>query len=192
MKKSLLISTTFVVLALSATSIYAQVTSGTSIIDRMKAVAGNFTLSSSLNPGQTGLQSAPVSGKKTGDILTAGEWNRVLELISEGGNGGTGAGWENVTLTGTENFDDTCLYRFQIQNPGRQPYVGAMPYFFPNAVSPTQLTWWLGTFSPEETWHIAASSKSVLRMNGTAYTAGGNITKIEKRCGGGGGGSGSG
>jgi len=95
-----------------------------------------------------------------------------------------------VILTDTANFDDKCLYRFQIQNPGRQPYVGTSPYFFPIAVAPTQLTWWLGTFSPEETWHIVASSKTVLRMNGTARTEYGNITKIEKLCGGSGGGSG--
>jgi len=29
-----------------------------------------------------------VSGKKTGDILTAGEWNRVLEIIANGSTGG--------------------------------------------------------------------------------------------------------
>ena len=53
----------------------------------MKAAARNsFTLSADLNAGETGLQSAPVKGKKTGDILTAGEWNRVLELMSESGS----------------------------------------------------------------------------------------------------------
>ena len=56
----------------------------------MKAVAHSFTLTSTLNPSDTGLTSDPVKGKKTGDILTAGEWNRVLELVSEGGSGGTG------------------------------------------------------------------------------------------------------
>lgn len=50
----------------------------------MKAAVSAFTLAGDLNPGQTGLQSAPVSGKKTGDILTAGEWNRVLEIVSQG------------------------------------------------------------------------------------------------------------
>ena len=39
----------------------------------MKAVAHSFTLSASLNPTDTGLSSDPVKGKKTGDILTAGE-----------------------------------------------------------------------------------------------------------------------
>ncbi len=56
----------------------------------MKAAVRVFTLAGDLNPpGTTGLQSAPVSGKKTGDMLTAGEWNRVLELVAQGG-GGTG------------------------------------------------------------------------------------------------------
>lgn len=85
MKKPLLITTTLVVLALSATGIYAQVASGTSIVDKMKAVAHSFTLSTELNAGQTGLTSEPVKGKKTGDILTAGEWNRVLEIIANAG-----------------------------------------------------------------------------------------------------------
>lgn len=53
----------------------------------MKAVAHSFTLSASLNPTDTGLSSDPVKGKKTGDILTAGEWNRILELVNEGGGG---------------------------------------------------------------------------------------------------------
>ncbi len=101
MKKSLLISTTCVILALSATSIYAQV-SGSSLITKMKAAAANFTLASELNPGQTGLQSAPVSGKKTGDILTAGEWNRVLELLGEDGDSGSSGGTSNITWA---NFD---------------------------------------------------------------------------------------
>ncbi len=53
----------------------------------MKAVAHSFTLSATLNPTDTGLTSDPVKGKKTGDILTAGEYNRLLELVSEGGGG---------------------------------------------------------------------------------------------------------
>lgn len=52
----------------------------------------NATLAAELNPGITGLQSAAVSGKKTGDMLTAGEWNRMLELVAQGGGGG-GSGW---------------------------------------------------------------------------------------------------
>ncbi len=66
----------------------------------MKAVAHIFTLSADLNPGQTGFDSAPVSGKKTGNMLTAGEWNRMLELISEGGGGSSGT--SNITWA---NFD---------------------------------------------------------------------------------------
>ena len=70
-------------MAATITTIYAQV-ANTSIVDRMKAAVHAFTLSSDLNPGQTGYESAPVSGKKTGNMLTAAEWNRMLELISEG------------------------------------------------------------------------------------------------------------
>ncbi len=54
----------------------------------MKAAVHTFTLAGDLNPGQTGFDSAPISGKKTGNILTAGEWNRVLELLGQGGGGG--------------------------------------------------------------------------------------------------------
>lgn len=54
----------------------------------MKASIRSFTLASDLNPGTTGLQSYPVAGKETGDMLTAGEWNRVLELLAQGGGGG--------------------------------------------------------------------------------------------------------
>ncbi len=92
-----------------------KVTTGTSIVDKMKAAAHSFTLSSVLNPTGTGLQSSPIKGKKTGDILTAGEWNRMLELVSEGGSG-DGVGWVNVPLTDTtSDFDQQCIYRFQMQ-----------------------------------------------------------------------------
>jgi hypothetical protein len=53
----------------------------------MKAAVHTFTLSADLNAGQTGFESAPIAGKKTGGILTAGEWNRVLELLGQGGGG---------------------------------------------------------------------------------------------------------
>ena len=66
------------------TTLYAQTTIGSSIIDKMKEATRAFTLTNELNPGQTGLQSTPVSGKKTGDILTAAEWNRMLELVGSG------------------------------------------------------------------------------------------------------------
>ncbi len=54
----------------------------------MKAAIRPFTLAGDLNPGVSGIQSAPVSGKKTGDMLTAGEYNRILELVGQGGGGG--------------------------------------------------------------------------------------------------------
>ncbi len=115
MKKSLLISLTAIaVIGLTtATTLYAQTATGSSVINKMKAAVGDFTLSAVLNPGQTGLKSAPVSGKKTGDILTAGEWNRVLELVSEGGSGG--AGWVDVPLSDTADFDTACLYEVQVR-----------------------------------------------------------------------------
>lgn len=56
----------------------------------MKAAARSFTLKADLNSGSTAnLQSSPVTGKETGDMLTAGEWNRVLELVAQGGGGGS-------------------------------------------------------------------------------------------------------
>lgn len=85
MKKSLLLSITGITLiTLTATTLYAQTTTGTSIVDKMKAAVHAFTLAGNLNPGQTGMESSPIVGKKTGNMLTAGEWNRVLELVSEG------------------------------------------------------------------------------------------------------------
>ena len=54
----------------------------------MKSAVAAFTLTTDLNPGQTGLTSAPLTGKKTGDILTAGEYNRLLEMIASGGSSG--------------------------------------------------------------------------------------------------------
>lgn len=86
MKKSLLVGITGItIVALTATTLYAQTATGTSIIAKMKATVSAFTLAGDLNPGQTGLQSAPVSGKKTGDVLTAGEYNRLLEMIAQSG-----------------------------------------------------------------------------------------------------------
>lgn len=69
----------------------------------MKAAARTFTLTADLNAGAAGYSSAPVTGKKTGDILTAGEYNRLLELAAQGGGGGGGgAGFEvNDTTTKT-------------------------------------------------------------------------------------------
>jgi hypothetical protein len=53
----------------------------------MKAAVHTFTLSADLNPGQTGFESSPVAGKKTGNMLTAGEWNRMLEIVANAGGG---------------------------------------------------------------------------------------------------------
>jgi hypothetical protein len=174
MKKSLLISTTLVVLALSATSIYAQV-SGSSLITKMKAAAANFTLASELNPGQTGLQSAPVSGKKTGDILTAGEWNRVLELLGEGtsgGSGNSGSGWENVPLTDTNPFNQQCMYRVVMQ----------WQTYYLETIHENRAYWIYNMY-------FEKANKSAL-VGGIAPV---NVaTKMEKLCGGGSGGSGSG
>ena len=74
----------------------------------MKAAAHSFTLATSLNPTDTGLTSDPVKGKKTGDILTAGEWNRILELMSEGGSGGSASGGSGAAAFVTyKNFSGT-------------------------------------------------------------------------------------
>lgn len=72
----------------------------------MKAGIRTFTLAADLNPGVTGLQSAAVSGKKTGDMLTAGEWNRMLELVAQGG-GGSGAA-NNPLIICDKNFTFTA------------------------------------------------------------------------------------
>ena len=66
----------------------------------MKAAVRSFTLAGELNPGETGLQSSPLEGKKTGDMLTAGEYNRLLELVAQGGGGGGGTQFGWVTPTG--------------------------------------------------------------------------------------------
>ncbi len=54
----------------------------------MKAATHAFTLSGDLNSGATDLESSPLVGKKTGDMLSAGEYNRLLELVGQGGGGG--------------------------------------------------------------------------------------------------------
>jgi hypothetical protein len=82
----------------------------------MKAVSHAFTLATSLNPTDTGLTSEPVKGKKTGDILTAGEWNRMLELVSEGGGSGlelwkcTCGGYMNMVTTSNLIYGETCIF----------------------------------------------------------------------------------
>lgn len=132
----------------------------------MKAAVGNFTLSTSLNPDETGLQSAPIKGKKTGGILTAGEWNRVLELLSEGGTGG-GSGWVDVPFTDTNPFDQQCMYRFVSQG---QTY-------YAETVHEDRLYW-------INVMYFAKANKSVL-VGGIAPFD--RATKMEKLCGGGGG-----
>ena len=81
MKKSLLLGS--ITLGLTATLLFAQTSTGTSIVDRMKAATHAFTLGTQLNPGVTDITSSPVLGKKTGDMLTATEYNRLLEIVSE-------------------------------------------------------------------------------------------------------------
>jgi hypothetical protein len=174
MKKSLFLSISWITLvALTATTLYAQTAIGTSLVDKMKAAAHSFTLSSVLNPTGTGLQSSPIKGKKTGDILTAGEWNRMLELVSEGGSG-DGVGWVNVPLTDTtSDFDQQCIYRFQMQ----------WQTYYTHVVSNNRIHW---TDYPTPMW-FEKTNKSVL-VNGIApYIV---STKLEKLCGGVSGGSG--
>lgn len=75
----------------------------------MKAAVHSFTLLADLNgtvPTPSDYISSPVIGKKTGDMLTAGEWNRVLELVAQGG-GTVGSG-------GFEVNDSTTKTRYSI------------------------------------------------------------------------------
>ncbi len=147
----------------------------------MKAVAHSFTLSATLNPTDSGLTSDPVKGKKTGDILTAGEWNRVLELVNDGSGSG-GSGWVNVPLTDTTPFDQACEYRFQLNLNGvaDTSYTGQNPLLYAGGVDPFSITY---VSHVSQVSHINSATKSILRVNGVAtYT----VTKIEKLCGGGG------
>lgn len=66
----------------------------------MKAAIRPFTLTADLNTGATGLQSAPLTGKRTGDQLSAAEYNRLLELVGQGGGGGGDV--ELITRTFTD------------------------------------------------------------------------------------------
>lgn len=97
----------------------------------------------------------------------------MLELVSEGGGGGSSS-WIDVPLSGTESFDDACTYRFQItySSGGREPYVPKETYYYANGVSPSQLVWWLLNDSQNTTYHISAASKNVFRINGNPYTTG--------------------
>lgn len=129
----------------------------------MKATVHTFTLAADLNAGQTGYESAPIAGKKTGNILTAGEWNRMLELVSEGGGGGAGSGWVDVPLTDTNPFDKACEYKFTINTNGDNASIGGTnPVFYAAAVDPFAITY-ISHLSA--TSHILASSKNVFRSN---------------------------
>ncbi len=65
----------------------------------MKAATHSFTLSGDLNSGATDLESSPLVGKKTGDMLSAGEYNRLLELVGQGGGGGSNTTILNPAVT---------------------------------------------------------------------------------------------
>ncbi len=111
MKKPVIIWVSALVLLASATFLFAQTTTGSSLITEMKTAVRTFTLTADLNPGATGLQSAPLVGKRTGDMLSAGEYNRLLELVAQGGGGG----WNTISLkikrlTGvSETCTSVCL-----------------------------------------------------------------------------------
>ena len=162
----------------------------------MKAAVRSFTLAGDLNPGTTGLQSAPVSGKETGDMLTAGEWNRVLELVAQGGggSGGTGtSGWVDVPLTGSEKFDESCQYRavLTIKNTSAPwvPYLGTTRVAYMTDVDTDHLVYipHAGIVS-----HIDYNSKTIYRVDGNGTNSAYTVDKIEKFCGGGTGGGGTG
>lgn len=154
----------------------------------MKAAVRSFTLAADLNPGITGLQSAPVSGKKTGDMLTAGEWNRVLELAAQGGGGGGtgGSGWESVPLTDTAAFDPSCDYRVKVRAPSWDNINGVDPMVLAQQVSPTILVL---TQASGGVNGVYSNSKDKWRQNGAINTIA-TILSIDKRCGGTGGGGG--
>ncbi|MBP6921447.1 hypothetical protein KBB89_02795 [Candidatus Gracilibacteria bacterium] len=87
MKSPLIIGVSALALLTLSATLFAQTTTGSSLITQMKAAVHDFTLATDLNPGVTDLKSGPVSGKKTGDMLTAEEYNRILELVGQGGGG---------------------------------------------------------------------------------------------------------
>lgn len=150
----------------------------------MKASIRSFTLASDLNPGTTGLQSYPVAGKETGDMLTAGEWNRVLELIAQGGGGTGGSGWESVPLTDTASFDPSCDYRVKVRAPAWDSLNGVDPMVLAQQVSPTILVL---TQASGGVNGVYSNSKDKWRQNGAINTIA-TILSIDKRCGGTGGG----
>lgn len=147
----------------------------------MKAAVRTFTLAGDLNPGTTGLQSAPVSGKETGDMLTAGEWNRVLELVAQGGGGGTGgtgSSWVSVPLTDTAPFDQSCDYRVKVRTPAWDNINGVDPMVLAQQVSPTILVL---TQASGGVNGVYSNSKDKWRQNGVISTIS-TILSIDKRC----------
>lgn len=68
-----------------------------------------------LNPGSADLESGPITGKITGDRLTAKEFNRLLELAAEGGSAGIAGiscGTGEVMVGIGEGGEPSCLQVF--------------------------------------------------------------------------------
>jgi len=72
MKSPLIISVSALALLTLSATLFAQTATGSSLITQMKAATHAFTLSGDLNSGATDLESSPLVGKKTGDMLSAG------------------------------------------------------------------------------------------------------------------------
>jgi hypothetical protein len=125
-----------------------------------------------------------VKGKKTGDILTAGEYNRLLELLSEGGGSGGGvSGWVDVSINDTIDFDMSCEYRAYVAKNAQQTE-NSWQYFI--AVTPKSLR---SAPSNDSEVYIPSNDKKAFYITpyGRANAWGLLVTKMEKRCGGAGG-----
>ncbi len=180
---------TWALITITATTLYAT-TAGSTVVDKMKAAAHSFTLATSLNPTDTGLTSAPLVGKKTGDVLTAGEYNRLLEMIAQGSVGWSSS-WVDVPLTDTSDFDDNCDYRVKLSSVWNLPGWNKDDWIYsPDRIGKKVINW-------SNSIVIQSATKNVLwwqwSSNDTYANVsaawGLNITKIEKLCGGGGSGS---
>ncbi|MBP6921448.1 hypothetical protein KBB89_02800 [Candidatus Gracilibacteria bacterium] len=99
MKSPLIIGVSALALLTLSATLFAQTATGSSLITQMKAATHSFTLSGDLNSGATDLESSPLVGKKTGDMLSAGEYNRLLELVGQGGGGGSNTTILNPAVT---------------------------------------------------------------------------------------------
>jgi hypothetical protein len=140
-----------------------------------------------------------VKGKKTGDILTAGEYNRLLELLSEGGGGGSsvgGAGWVDVPLTDTSSFDIDCEYRFRMSGVGGNSVIPGFSQThwydvtYKSAGAIANAAWvYLRPGNKQTVYLVDTSNNGV--MDVTAAW-GWKTVKIEKLCGGGSGGGNTG